>query len=355
MDHKSVSEGLNIYFLISGIVALWLLFFLGSWFLKRKRNSPKNIGQLSEYVWPLLYSPLRFLIGGLALLFSIQLLLTFFQIQEGEELFQSLRQIFIVTGLLWLSFRLKDCLYKALIHNSQKSETSMSAHSLKAIQKLMNALIIVIGGLFFLQILGLDITHLITFGGIGVAAIGFASKDVISNYFSGFMLYATRAFSVGDSIEIPDKKIIGTVEEIGWYLTSLRDLKKNRVYIPNTIFSTGLVINISHATHRLFNEVIQVRYQDTSRVKALSQKIKEYFDGHALLDKGQSIFVFLRTLGAYSLDIETRCYVNVTRYEDFLKVKQEILLDISQIVESEGASMAFPTSEVILSGSIGHS
>ncbi|MDI8954227.1 mechanosensitive ion channel, partial [Salmonella enterica subsp. enterica serovar Anatum] len=41
-------------------------------------------------------------------------------------------------------------------------------------------------------------------------------KDVLSNFFSGIMLYFDRPFSIGDWIRSPDRNIEGTVAEIGW-------------------------------------------------------------------------------------------------------------------------------------------
>ena len=62
--------------------------------------------------------------------------------------------------------------------------------------------------------------------------------------------------------------------------------------------------------------------------------------------------MFFREFGAYSLDLETRCYLNVTRYDDYLKVKEEMLLGINAILAAEGAEIAFPTTQVDLSGTL---
>lgn len=62
-------------------------------------------------------------------------------------------------------------------------------------------------------------------GGIGGLAVGMAGKDILSNFFSGIMLYFDRPFSIGDwRIRSPDRNIEGTVAEIGWRITKLRPL-----------------------------------------------------------------------------------------------------------------------------------
>jgi len=66
-----------------------------------------------------------------------------------------------------------------------------------------------------MQTLGFSIAGALTFGGIGGIAIGFAAKDMLSNFFGGLMIYLDRPFKTGDWIRSPDREIEGVVEEIG--------------------------------------------------------------------------------------------------------------------------------------------
>ena len=115
-----------------------------------------------------------------------------------------------------------------------------------------------------LQVWGLNLAPLIAFGGIGAAAIGFAGKDVIANFFGGLMLHINRSFMVGDLIQMPDSHLEGYVEEIGWYLTTVREKKKGRYTCPMR-FSRMRVINGARMTHRRIEEKIGVRYEDFSK------------------------------------------------------------------------------------------
>ena len=289
------------YIWLAQIGILLLVFYFGNRLLKKRlefllQESPRKKSVREDFRIALVL-PSRVLLASLVFVFSMQLIAARFDLADTVFSLKLLRNAAIVICLSWLALRWKECFYHSLVKSSRKSSLSLDNFSLEMVRKLLNIFIIFIAILVVLQIFGLDIIPFVTFGGIGVAAIGFASKDVIANYFSGFMIYATRPFSVGDIIEIPEKKLFGTVEEIGWYLTSLRDLDKKPVYIPNYIFSTGLVINISRMTHRFFNEILQVRYKDVSKVVSISKKVKEYFEGHPLVDKGQMLFVFFRTFG----------------------------------------------------------
>ena len=84
-------------------------FFYWKLDLKRKRFSQKNLAPFSKNMWCLLYSPLKVLGGGLAAFFSVQLLIDFFHLKEGEAFFSALKRSFIVASFLWISFRLREC------------------------------------------------------------------------------------------------------------------------------------------------------------------------------------------------------------------------------------------------------
>jgi len=77
-----------------------------------------------------------------------------------------------------------------------------------------------------MQTLGYSISGVLAFGGIGGIAVGFAARDLLANFFGGFMIYMDRPFDVGDWIRSPDQEIEGTVEKIGWRLTTIRTFDK---------------------------------------------------------------------------------------------------------------------------------
>ena len=59
--------------------------------------------------------------------------------------------------------------------------------------------------LFYGEHFGMSLSGLLTFGGIGGIAIGMAGKDILSNLFSGIMLYFDRPFKIGDWVSSPDR------------------------------------------------------------------------------------------------------------------------------------------------------
>lgn len=119
----------------------------------------------------------------------------------------------VILLLAWILVRIKTVLLRKMAEHRHTSKITV-----EVIGKIFTIVIFFMALLMVLQIVGLDVAPLLTFGGIGAAILGFASKDIFANFFGGVLIYATRPFAVDDFIEIRSKNIAGTVEEIGWVL-----------------------------------------------------------------------------------------------------------------------------------------
>ena len=78
-----------------------------------------------------------------------------------------------------------------------------------AIGKLLRTAIVITSALVILQTLGFSISGVLAFGGIGGIAVGFAAKDMLSNFFGGLMIYLDKPFKRGEWIRSPDRELEG--------------------------------------------------------------------------------------------------------------------------------------------------
>ena len=258
---------------------------------------------------------------------------------------QTIRNAILVGCGAWLILRWINVFTQIVIEKSKN--TTVSSQTIHILRKICNFTTIVLSVLLILQILGLNIVPLLAFGGIGAAALGIAAKDVIANFFGGMMLYLTRPFMEGDMILVPHHAdLMGTVEEIGLYMTKIRDIEKRPVYLPNSQFASHLIINMSRMTHRRIFETIKIRMQDFDKIPAILEMIKTEILNHERIDTHLPVHVVFKEFGASSLDIHIEAYTLATRFEDFLKVKQEILLRIWEILKSHQAEISIPTSNL---------
>ena len=254
------------------------------------------------------------------------------------------RLALIFLGALFLTSFIKRA-ERNLVHPDYMSKP-LDETTVRAVGRLLRAAVIITGLLIAMQMFGYSISGLLAFGGIGGIAVGFAAKDLLANFFGGLMIYLDRPFSVGDWVRSPDKEIEGTVEDIGWRLTRIRTFDKRPLYIPNAVFANISVENPSRMTNRRIHETVGIRYDDLHKMDAIVDQVKAMLNDHPEIDTDQIMMVNFNKFASSSLDFFIYVFTRTTDWASYHQVKQDVLLKIAAIIESNKAEIAFPTSTV---------
>ncbi len=254
-----------------------------------------------------------------------------------------IRELLVILLLAWFLIRVIRQVEQRLMSDEYRSEP-MDATTVHALGKLLRVTIIITTSLVVLQTMGYSISGVLAFGGVGGIAVGFAAKDLLSNFFGGLMVYLDRPFVVGDWIRSPDKPIEGTVEHIGWRQTRIRTFDKRPLYVPNSTFSVISVENPSRMLNRRIYETIGVRYDDAAQLKTIIDDVKAMLEAHEDIDHKQIIIVNFNSFGASSLDFFVYTFTKTTDWLEYHQVKQRVLLQILDIILGHGADVAYPTS-----------
>ncbi len=258
----------------------------------------------------------------------------------------TLRDIGILTSITWFLLRFIKGAESTLVRPDL--EGSIDQHTAEAIGKLIRLTVIITAVLVVLQTLGYSISGILAFGGVGGIAIGFAAKDLLANFFGGLIIYLDRPFKVGDWISSPDKQLEGTVEKIGWRITQIRTFAKRPLYVPNSVFTSIIVENPSRMLNRRIYETIGVRYDDIKQMNRIVEDVKKMLLDHDEIDGNQTLMVNFNEFADSSVDFFVYTFTKTTDWARFHQIKQDILLKISQIIESHNAEIAFPTTTVML-------
>jgi len=254
-----------------------------------------------------------------------------------EELIDPTRFIAVVGLLALFLTRFLSEAEKAFINDGADVTTS------NAIGKLLRVSVIITAVLSVLQTLGVSVSGILAFGGIGGIAVGFAAKDLLANFFGGLMIYLDRPFVVGDWIRSPDRDIEGTVEHVGWRLTVIRTFDQRPLYVPNSIFSIISVENPSRMRNRRIFETIGVRYGDASKMKTIVDDVRGMLKQHPDIDTNRTLIVNFNAFADSALEFFVYTFTKTTNWIEYHHVKEKVLLEIVAIVESHGAEFAFPT------------
>ena len=287
--------------------------------------------------------PLKVFIWILGSSFALQVLAYHFDQDSLFQLFKAFRTFaFIVIGV-WFFMRFVKNMELDYFTAQKKRKKPFDQTTVRAVCQIARIFIILIGTLVFMQSRNVNISAVLAFGGAGGLVVGFAAKDLLANFFGGFMIFLDRPFSVGDWIRSPEKEIEGHVEHIGWRLTRIRTLAKRPLYIPNGIFSNICVENPSRMTNRRIKSTIGIRYKDADKIRAIANEIEEMLKNHHELDPSKRILTRFEEFGPSSLNLLIYCYTKATNFSDYTLCKQEIFLKALEVIHKHGAECAFPT------------
>lgn len=298
-----------------------------------------------------IHKPLGFLIWLWAFSFTAKII--YYKTSMPYYLFD-LAHSFVILGTItvftWFLLKLTNCIRAKLYLRTDNEDSILDLTTSQALAQATQIIILATSGLIILkQFFSISFTGLWAIGGIGSFIIGWAAKDLLANFFGAIMIYFDRPFSIGDWIRSPDREIEGIVEYIGWRLTKIRTFDKRPLYIPNSLFATICVENVSQTTFQRIKENIAISFSNIDRVEAVMNDIKEMLNTHPAVEQSMNNSVNLTGINKSSLNVSIVCFVKMPDWTTFLGIKQDIILQVLKIIHESGAELDFPTSVLKLS------
>ena len=316
------------------VVALIVHAIVGFILQKMSSHANKTKIRWDDYLIHAISTPIKWLIWFGWVYFSINAFKATIEPLKQVIDYIDILPIFIIT---WGVIRVVSGIENYIL----EGDNQVDSDSVRLFSRLVKILIIIAIALGIAQFLGFSISSLLTFGGVGGIVMGFAAKDMLSNIFGGLMIQMDKPFSTGDWIR--SDKFEGTVEKIGWRMTRIRTFSKNPVYIPNSIFASMPIETPSRMTNRRIKETIGLRYDDIAQMPNIVSEVETLLKTHSQIDQDQPLRVYFNYFNAASLDFNVYAFTKTTGKDEYQKVKQQILLDIAQIIANNKAEIAYPT------------
>jgi MscS family membrane protein len=241
----------------------------------------------------------------------------------------------------WIIWRIAPVLAEVIIATPKINTESIDAHLIRICTRLLG--IVVAVGLLAVGAgqLGLPVYGIVAGLGVGGLAIALAAQPTVENLIGGLSLFADKPIRVGDLCRYGSEE--GTVEAIGIRSTRIRGRDRTLTTMPNGVLSKMPLVSLSQRDQMLIQSVIGVRYETSpEQLRYLLVKIREALLRHPKIHPD---LVRVRFVGfaASSLDIELFAYVKTTKRPEFLSVREEIFLQIMDIVNESGTGFAFPS------------
>lgn len=293
-----------------------------------------------------LFRPLRLALWFNGLVFAAILSTHFIGIASIFSYVNPYRRIGTVLILVWFFIRFIRELEKRYIARTGDPKDRLDKTTLRAISQILRIAVLGIAGLVIMPTLGISLSGVIAFGGVGGIAIGFAAKDLLANFFGGLMIFLDRPFAIGDWIRSPDRDIEGTVEHIGWRLTRIRTFDKRPLFVPNSLFLSIAIENPERMLNRRIKEKIGIRYSDASKIDTILKQVEEMLRNHSEIDTNRTLFVNLVHFGPHALEIQMYTFTKTTDWVKFQHIQQDIFLKTIAIIEANGAALATTTMRI---------
>ncbi len=254
-----------------------------------------------------------------------------------------IRDLGLIASLAWFLLRLAKQAETRYLETKSGLSAKTNPATVSAIAKLARLSIGITTILIALQTLGFSISGVLAFGGIGGIAVGFASRDLLANFFGSLIIYFDRPFREGDWIRSPDKDIEGTVESIGWRVTRIRTFDRRPIYVPNSIFASITIENPSRMTHRRIYELIGIRYADAEVLESIIVAVRDMLAVHSGIDTDDLMMVNFSQFSASSIDFFIYAFARTTVWAEYNEIKSDILIKVNNIIMEHGAEIAYPT------------
>jgi len=207
------------------------------------------------------------------------------------------------------------------------------------ISKLLKALLWIFAAILFLNNIGIKIGALMAGLGIGGIAIAYASKAILEDIFSYFMIFFDRPFEVGDFITTGD--LSGTVEYIGVRTTRLKSIGGEQLVIPNKDITNSRMKNFKTMEERRIVFPLNLTY-DTSieHLKEIPDIIKKIIEEQEDTRFDRAHFF---SYGDSSLNFEVVYFVLSSEYVRYMDIQQIVNLKIKETFDEKGINFAYPS------------
>lgn len=188
----------------------------------------------------------------------------------------------------------------------------------------------------FLTKLGVPSTSLLAIFGAASLGIALALKDTLSNIASGIMLLFLRPLRVGEFVDT--SSYAGTVEEIGLFATTLKNLEGLYIYVPNSEVWRNRLQNFARHTERKFMETIGVGYgSDLKKTQEIVLEVLRNVTDVKELPTPPECYVM--SFGDSAITLSCRCWIPA---DNWLQRTSEIRIAIKSAFDKEGIEIPFP-------------
>ena len=210
--------------------------------------------------------------------------------------------------------------------------------------------IYLLGAVSGLELWGIDAASVIAGLGLFSVALALGAQNFFKNLIGGLLIIGEKRFKQGDWINV-EGVAEGSVERIDFRTTLIRRFDKAPIYVANSVLSDSDIINFSEMPFRRIRFNIGLIYQTAPEtILNIRKDIEDYVAKNDDLVNADEATTTIRVtqFNDSSIDLLIYCFTKSTRWYDYTKAKEDLILEIIKIVKNNGSDFAYPTQTIHL-------
>ncbi len=186
---------------------------------------------------------------------------------------------------------------------------------------------------------GVETTSFVAVLGAVGFAVGFALQGSLANFAAGVMILLFKPIKVGDLVETSG--FLGTISEIGLFVTIMDTLDNRRIIIPNGKLTSDVINNVNANGLRRVDMTAGISYDDDMNLA--KRLCMEVLEKHPHVLKEPAPAVAISEMGDSSVNLVVRPWTHPDYYWD---VHFDVTQGIKEAFDANGISIPFPQQDV---------
>ena len=214
-----------------------------------------------------------------------------------------------------------------------------------AVATICRYLLTTVGVLLTLKQIGIDWASMQWMVAAMTVGLGFGLQEIFANFVSGLIILLERPIRLGDFVTVNGKT--GFVTKIQFRATTIADLDRRELLVPNKKFITDELINwtLSDPITRLVIPIGIAYGSDTALTHRLLMEVAT--EHPAVLKEPESSAV-MTAFGDSTLNFELRVFI--PRRDEFSQITHELNTAIDRKFRQAGIEIAFPQCDINVRG-----
>ena len=273
--------------------------------------------------------------------------------------------------ITWAIYSMLNNSITIYAHNLLEKYQNVRKEMIVFILRIIKIILVLVVILFLFTQLGIDIKAIAASLGVGGIAVALAAKDTLANFFASLNIMTDNSFSQGDWIKTDDFE--GTVVDIRMRTTRIRTFDNAMITVPNSQIANAHILNWSkRVIGRRIKMSIGITYESkmndivnlkndifamllshpkiatNKNINISKTKAFEAIKTEDLEGVKNTLLVFIDEFGASSINILVYCFSKSPNWEEWLDTKEDVMIEISKLVEKNNCEFAYPTQTILL-------